>query len=270
MQKITYRPNPGSCTTMVGYLHDALVGQEPHRTDRPAVVVFPGGGYAFCSDREADPVALPFFEKGYQVFIVFYPVLADAAGMRPLIDVSLSLMAIRSHAAEWAVDADRIAVCGFSAGGHLAASLATLWDHPALKEKLDTHGGENRPNAAILCYPVITAGPYAHRGSIENVSGAPEGDERQAFWSLENQVTPATPPVFLWHTFDDELVPVENTLLFLSALRRNQIPFECHIYPHGQHGMSVCTQEVNADDPHVRSWVPLCQEWLGTLFQFPY
>ena len=96
---------------MVGYLHDALVGQEPHRTDRPAVVVFPGGGYAFCSDREADPVALPFFEKGYQVFIVFYPVLADAAGMRPLIDVSLSLMAIRSHAAEWAVDADRIAVC---------------------------------------------------------------------------------------------------------------------------------------------------------------
>ena len=83
-------------------------------------------------------------------------------------------------------------------------------------------------------------------------------------------MTPETPPVFLWHTFDDETVPVENTLLFASALRKNGVPFECHIYPHGAHGMSVCTKEVNAEDPHVRSWVSLCLEWLEIQFGFAY
>lgn len=268
MKQIRYCPN--SCTTVVGYLHDPLISQSPHRIVRPAVVVFPGGAYAFCSDREADPVAFSFFEKGYQVFTVFYPVLEAAADMQPLIAASLSVMEIRAHAEEWMVDPERIAVCGFSAGGHLAASISTLWNHPVLKEKMDTQEGKNRPNAAILCYPVITAGPDAHRESIRNVSGAEQGDPRQAFWSLENQVTPETPPTFLWHTFDDESVPVENTLLFAAALRRSRVPFECHIYPHGPHGMSVCTKEVNAEDPHVHSWVSLCIEWLGTLFDFAY
>lgn len=137
-------------TRVVAYLHDPLEGQAPSRAARPAVVIFPGGAYAFCSDREADPVAIPLFEKGYQVFVAFYPVLEEAANMQPLASAARTLTEIRAHAADWMVDSSKIAVCGFSAGGHLAASIATLWGNPKLQKMCGITGRQARPDAAIF------------------------------------------------------------------------------------------------------------------------
>lgn len=270
MNIVRFNPNPDSDARVVGYLHDPVPSEMPQRTERPCVVIFPGGGYVFLSERESDPPGMAFFAKGYQVFILYYSIKEKAADLRPLIDGSLTLMKIRENSEKWGIMADKIAVLGFSAGGHAAASLGTLWDSPALKEKIDTKGGQNRPDAMILCYPVITVGKLTHKESAETVCGGVPTDEQVKFFSLENQVNEKTPPAFLWHTVEDGCVPVENTMMFAAALQRNHIPFECHLYTKGGHGMSICNVEVNSENKHCATWFPLCTEWLGDLFEFQY
>lgn len=270
MKIVPFSPNPESGAKVVGYLHDVCAAEMPNRTRRPCVVIFPGGGYVFLSARESDPPAAAFFAKGYQVFLLDYSIGEQATDFRPLIDASLTLMKIRENAAEWGILPDRIAVLGFSAGGHAAAGLGTLWDSPALKKRIDTKGGRNRPDAMVLCYPVITMGELTHPGSRDALLGKNPTEEMIRLFSLENQVGPGTPPAFLWHTVEDRSVPVENTLMFAAALRRNRIPFECHLYPKGAHGLSMCNAEVHTENPHCATWFPLCAEWLGELFQFPY
>ena len=269
MKTVAFTPDPDSEARVIGYLHD-VSKEMPNRTNRPCVVICPGGGYAFLSDRETDPPAMAFFAKGYQVFILWYSVGEKAKDLRPLLDVSKTLLEIRSRSAEWHIDPERVAVLGFSAGAHVAACLGTLWDDPALKEKMDTRGGENRPNAMILCYPVLTAGEFAHSGSAKLVCGGEPTEEQIRFFSLEKQVSGKTPPAFLWHTFADQDVPLENTLQFASALRRVGVPFECHIFPNGGHGLSMCNEEVNTPNARCAEWFPLCAGWLGELFQFRY
>lgn len=269
MQQIEIFPLPGSDARMVGYLHRTLVEMEDHRTKRPCVLIFPGGGYEMLSQREADPVAFHFFEKGYQVFILFYSLKEKSKDMQVLMEGSAAIMALRDHSEEWNIMEDQIAVCGFSAGGHAAASVGILWNHPSLLEKMDTHNGKNRPNAMILSYPVITAGKFAHQGSLQWISGAPEGTEQNEFWALDRHVDSTTPPTFVWHTVEDDCVPIENTLLLINALQKNHISYECHLYPHGGHGMSVCTVEVGTPNARARSWVNLCDDWLEELFSFP-
>jgi Esterase/lipase len=265
----------GGGARLVGYLHDLDDCEMPdplllHRFQRPCILICPGGGYAFLSPREAEPPAFAFFSHGYNVFILYYSVQGDACDMRPLIEISESVMAIRKNGAEWGVLPDQIAVCGFSAGAHLAASLGTLWDSARLRERMDTQDGQNRPNAMILCYPVITGGDFAHRGSFDQLTGGKNDPEEIDFYSLEKQVSGSMPPAFLWHTVEDKTVPVENTLLFAAALQKNGIPFECHIYPNGAHGMSLCNKEVNSSNSHCATWFPLCTEWLDELFRFEY
>lgn len=269
MKMINCSPNPNSNAKLVGYLHDD-VPEMPHRQSRPCVIVCPGGGYEFLSERESDPPAFAFLAKGYQVFILYYSLREDARNMQPLVDISLAIMEIRKNSAEWHVIPDQIAVCGFSAGAHVAGSAGTLWDSPALKEKIDTKNGMNKPNAMILCYPVITGGEYAHRGSFACLTGSKVENEDCAAFSLEKHVSPSTPPAFLWHTAEDDCVPAENTLLFIAALQKNHVPFECHIYPNGKHGQSMCNVEVNTRNDHCATWFPLCMEWLGELFGFEY
>ena len=268
MQKIETFPCPGSSARMVGYLHDPLTQMETYRTKRPCVLIFPGGGYEMLSQREADPVAFSFFKKGYQVFILYYSLKENAKNMQVLLEASCAVMELRRRSEEWNILPEQIAVCGFSAGGHAAASVGILWNHPRLLEKLDTQQGLNRPNAMILCYPVITAGEFAHQGSLEWISGSPKGTEENEFWALDRHVDGTTPPAFLWHTVEDDCVPVENTLLLVNALQRNHISYECHLYPHGGHGMSVCTVEVGTPNKRASTWVPLCCDWLEDLFQF--
>lgn len=236
---------------------------------RGAVLICPGGGYEFVSPREAEPVALQFAAAGFHAFVLYYSV-APVRHPQPLRDVSRAMNIIRAHADEWQVDCQQIAVCGFSAGGHLAASLGVYWEQPYCNDLPGLVRGWNQPNALILCYPVISSGLFAHRGSFENLLG--EGADAGALheMSLEHQINLQTPPTFLWHTFDDAAVPVENSLLFAKGLRDQQIPFELHIYPHGRHGLSLATEETDNGsvgyDPHISSWMKLAIEWLHQVF----
>jgi len=237
---------------------------------RGAVLICPGGGYEFTSDREAEPIALAFNAAGFHAFVLYYSV-APNKHPQPLLDVSRAMNIIRENTKEWNTDADKIAVCGFSAGGHLAANLGVHWDKQYLKDCPGITAGLNKPNALILAYPVITSGSFAHKGSFENLIGIDSNNPLYQELSLENQISDKTPQVFLWHTFDDDAVPVENSLLFAKGLRSNHIPFELHIYPHGPHGLSLANEETKAQNmgvyPNIATWMNLCIGWLKELFK---
>lgn len=234
---------------------------------RPAVLICPGGGYAYTSEREAEPIAKKFNAAGYHAFVLYYST-APSKHPQPLLDVSRAMCILRENAEAWKVDSDKITVCGFSAGGHLVASLGVHWN----KSYLEVPGITaelNRPNALILSYPVISSGEFAHRGSFENLLGLETTEAYLYEMSLEHHISEITPPTFLWHTFADTSVPVENSLFFAQGLRKNNIPFELHIYPDGPHGLSLATEETGNEtggiDPHVATWIDLCVQWLKNI-----
>lgn len=263
MKLFQFVPDGNSGCLVEAYLQEQVMESRP----LPAIVICPGGGYGMVSDREASPVAKEYLAAGYHAFVLTYSTGADAAGFRPLSQLADTICHIRKQAAEWHVDPEKIAVCGFSAGGHLAASSGTLFSHPKFLSAWNRQ--ENmRPNAMILCYPVILANEYAHQYSIENVSGAQKNDELYRFFGLDQHVSEATPPTFLWHTASDAGVPAENSLAFAAALSQAKVPYELHIFPKGRHGMSVCTQEVATPDAYNRRWVDWSIQWLNRLFDF--
>lgn len=233
---------------------------EPERR-RPLALIFPGGAYYFRSDREAEPVALRLLGLGVQAVIVRYSV-APVRYPVALHEAAEAVAYARSHAEDWLCDPKKIAVLGFSAGGHAAAHIGLRWqDMP--------QGEACRPDAMILSYPVITGGPHAHRGSFENLLGE-KHDALCEEVSLENRVTENAPPTFLWHTWADEAVPVENSLLLATALRKCGIPCELHIWQRGGHGMSLSNDEVYPPTepnihPECQPWVEMAAHWLKQL-----
>ena len=231
---------------------------------RPAVVVCPGGGYEFVSDREKEQIALKFLGNGYSAFVLTYSV-APAKYPTQLLEVSNATAYIRRNAKEYNIDKNKILVCGFSAGGHLAASLATLWDDEIITQNSDIKYGENRPNGVILAYPVITYGEKMHKGSFDSLIGGLD-ESLKTKMSLEKQVSKNTPPAFIWHTFNDTVVPVENSLLFATALREHNIPFELHIFPNGEHGLSLCNNITKGTNKHCEIWMDLCLKWIEEKF----
>jgi acetyl esterase/lipase len=155
---------------------------------------------------------------------------------------------------------------GFSAGGHLALS-ETLFYREAYAAVPGVNPDSGRPDALILCYPVVSSGGFAHRGSFDALLGENPAPALLKLLSLENQITDGLPPVFLWHTYTDQSVPVENSLFLAGALRRAGIPLEMHIFPEGKHGLSLAIPETEAGDPanvnlHTAQWFPLCLNWL--------
>ena len=251
--------------TLTTYIHD------PHAelkiATRRAIIVCPGGGYQFLSEREAEPVALQYFAAGLNVFILRYSVKEKALNDAPLIESALAVKHIRENADRYFVDPAYIFITGFSAGGHCAAMCGTLWNHPVVREALGIDRGEapegiNRPTATVLCYPVITANPFAHRGSIDTLCGGPSEDTDGAYhFSVELHVDKTTSPAFIWHTFTDKTVPVENALLYASALTEHKVPFELHIYPEGKHGLALCNEITWSQNPD--SIVPHCEDWIN-------
>ena len=248
---------------LTGYLQDMTM-DGGIRNIRPTIIILPGGGYTMRSERERDPVALHFLSMSYNVFILDYSVNEDAGDLNPLLEISDALIRIRENAVRWMCDPTRVAVIGFSAGAHLAASIATLHNHRRVTDVQKITDGNNRADAVILAYPVITTGEFAHLGSIEKVTKNDE--DLLELLSLEKQVTEDASPAFIWHTVTDSAVPVENSFLLAQAYRNANVPFELHLFESGDHGLSMCTEEVGTPHPGVRPWVGLATNWLNLRF----
>ena len=232
---------------------------------RPSVLICPGGGYVMCSQREAESVALQYLKEGYNVFVLWYSV-APQRFPQPLREAAAAVELIHRNAEVWNCDESRVAILGFSAGGHLAALYSNAYDWPEVREVLP----ESKPvQASVLCYPVISADPaVAHMGSFEALLGhkplIPEEVER---FSCDRLVRDTTPPAFLWHTSEDDCVPVQNSLRYAAALAEHHVPFELHIFPYGYHGMSTCTREtldgeITPGMRHAQRWVEESCRWL--------
>ncbi len=269
---------------------------------RPAVLILPGGGYLGTSDREAEPIALFFAAQGYHAFVLRYAVFFQSYPQdpsqppeqntfpsifpQPLLDVAAALRLVRNQADQWLVDPERIAVCGFSAGGHLAASIGTQWNSRFLLEKLGGPAQDFRPDALVLGYPMID---YVLTAEIhDRIPDNPLADflrlcEIAAFGHKEpsvaekdqinpvRHVSPDTPPTFIWHTADDELVPLENSLELAAALKKADIPFEFHVFSQGRHGLALADERTAVSpeqiNPPVQVWTSLVLTWLKTRFQ---
>lgn len=250
------------------YLHEAFPSSMPYRTTRPAVLVCPGGAYNVCSPREADPIAFGYLAAGFHTFVLYYSLKEKADYPRPLTELCKAMKLIRENAEKWGVIKDKIAVCGFSAGGHLAASLGVHWNDDYIKEKTDCLNGENKPNALILGYPVISSSWMENSGSIVRITGNNDKEWAYRELNLHACVSSDTPPTFLFHTFRDKCVPVGDSLKFACALEQNNIPFEMHIYPNGPHGLSLSNPDVCEDggDLDAAGWFKMSIDWLKRLF----
>ncbi len=224
---------------------------------RSAVVVCPGGGYARRADHEGDPIAHWLNSLGISALVLHYRV-APHKHPEPLSDAQRALRLVRHHSTEWGIEPNRIGILGFSAGGHLAATLSTHWDGGDMTSRDPVNSASCRPDFAILCYPVISmSAPYAHSGSRKNLLGdAPTPDDLHHL-SNETQVTSETPPTFIWHTADDAGVPVEHSLDYARALRQSGVPVSLHVFPHGRHGLGLAL-----DNPEAGQWTGLCASWL--------
>jgi acetyl esterase/lipase len=190
-------------------------------------------------------------------------VLKYRLGMRyhqpdQLLDAARALRTVRTRAKEWNIDAGRIGILGFSAGGHLASTLGTHFDagKPDAKEEIDRVS--SRPDLMVLIYPVISMGEFTHAGSKKNLLGEAPTADLIRLYSNELHVTKETPPAFLVHTMTDKSVPVENSLMFVSALRKAGVPFEFHLYEQGPHGFGLAPA-----NPILASWAERCADWLA-------
>jgi len=242
---------------------------EMNRQDqkRPCMVVCPGGGYGMCSQRESEAIALNFLPEGFNAFVITYSV-APHRFPTQLCEVAATMELIHKNAEKWNCDTEKIAIIGFSAGGHLAAHYSTMYDCKEVREIFP----ESKPvNASVLSYPVITADPSCrHTGSFLNLLGHEPDLNEIEYFSCDKKVKENTPPAFIWHTAEDNCVPVENSLLYAGALSKYKIPFELHIYPYGCHGLSTCDKETcnNPDQnvTHANAWLGSVKTWLKLIF----
>ncbi len=263
---------------------------------RPAVLICPGGGYINCSDREAEPVALAFAALGYHAFVLRYstyaegkdvfPDLSEPLAEKPYIqypaairELGQAVLLLHSHAVEWHIDVEKIILCGFSAGAHNTAMYATKWHTELLREHFGRASEEFRPAAVILGYPLCD---YVYmeqklkscdskKADFFHVSngilmGETAGEEKLIELSPALNVDQWTPPMFLWATAEDELVPVQNTIRMAHALADHGIPFEMHIFEEGPHGLALASQASAGSEYQINSnaagWVALAGAWL--------
>ena len=236
----------------------------------PFVIICPGGGYEFLSNREAEQFALQWNARGVHAAVLRYSVAPERFPVA-LLQLANAVALVHEKSEEWCVNPDQIFLEGSSAGGHLAASFGVFWSKPYLREALgigDDFEARLRPAGLILNYPVITAGTYAHEGSFQNLMGdVADDEERRVELSIEEQVNEDMPPVFVWHGGEDQSVPLENSLLLAIACRQVGVPVELHLYMKGEHGLGLANDLTQAPDgygiePSCESWMELAFIWM--------
>ncbi|MGC1276357.1 MAG: alpha/beta hydrolase [Planctomycetaceae bacterium] len=223
-----------------------------------AIVVCPGGGYGgLAIDHEGKQIGQWLSSIGVTAFELHYR-LAPYRHPVPLIDVQRAIRTVRSRAGEYNIDTNRVGILGFSAGGHLASTAATHFLDQPIELEDDVDRQSAAPTFAILAYPVISLEDgTTHGGSKKNLLGPDPDADLVTSLSNQNAVTEQTPPVFLFHTVEDKAVPVENSILFFEACRREKVPVEMHIFEHGRHGVGLAQ-----DDPVLSEWPKLCERWM--------
>ena len=250
------------------YVADKMVG-----FTRKAILVLPGGGYGCCSEREGEPIGMAFMPHGFNAFVLNYSVARTKTFPGQLIEASLAMKHIRDNAEEYGIDPEQVFVTGFSAGGHLACSLGTLWHIKEIYDAIDMPYGYNKPTGMILGYPVISGYPGngSHGGSFKNLWGTDElTDEMIEKTSLELYVDEKTSPAFIMHTSNDACVPVSNSLVFCQALAKAGREFELHIFPDAPHGIALANKitmvgEPKFDNPDIAKWIEMAARWTEKL-----
>ncbi len=234
---------------------------DPAKATGAAMVICPGGGYGGLADHEGKHYALWLNDQGIAGFVLKYR-LGSAGYHHPamLQDAARAVRVVRAKAAEWKVDPKRVGIMGSSAGGHLASTLLTHFDKGDPNAADPMEHESSRPDLGILCYAVITMDANTHQGSKNNLLGKDPSPELVKLLSNELQVTPQTPPCFIWHTWEDAGVKVENSLEFAYALRRAGVPFDLHIYQKGPHGLGLGSREY--DPQKLLDWTRDCASWL--------
>jgi acetyl esterase/lipase len=227
---------------------------DPAKATGASIVICPGGGYGGLAGHEGEGYAVWLNQHGITGFVLKYR-LGSAGYRHPVMlqDAARAVRMVRHNAANWKIDPKRIGIMGSSAGGHLASTLLTHFDagNSAATDPIDQES--SRPDLGILCYAVISMGSNTHFGSRENLLGKTPSDADIELLSNEKQVTPSTPPCFIWHTWEDPVVKVENALDFASAMRKAGVPFDLHIYQKGNHGMGL---------GNGHPWTADCLYWL--------
>jgi acetyl esterase/lipase len=234
---------------------------EASKATGAAIVICPGGGYGGLAPHEGVDYARFLNEQGVAGLVLKYR-LGSRGYRHPamLQDAARAMRTVRARATEWNLDPKRIGIMGSSAGGHLAATLLTHFDAGRSEDLDPIERQSSRPDLGILCYAVITMGEFTHQGSKYNLLGKDPSPDLVRLLSNELQVTRETPPTFLWHTWEDTAVPVENSLQFADALRRAGVPFDLHIYQKGSHGLGLGSAKWDPDHRH--PWTSDCVYWL--------
>ncbi len=243
---------------------DCFAVADPRQGLRDGMLVIPGGAYSFvCMDREGERTALAYAARGVNVFVLNYRCAKGDNYPMHLECAVLAMKWIREHAEEYFTNPERIFASGFSAGGHLCGTLATK--HKLIEEKLGLPENIARPTGIVMCYPVVTAGEFANRGSFSSLLGKPYEEiteEEKTFHSIECNVTRDTPPAFIWHTSEDNAVPVQNSLMLGMAYANAGVGFTLHIYPYGPHGIALATDYSVGADRNPQCVQPLAEAWL--------
>ncbi|MEN2983642.1 MAG: alpha/beta hydrolase [Dictyoglomaceae bacterium] len=258
------------------YIHDQSNQADFQIKKRPAIIILPGGAFVFLSDREAEPVAITFMKEGYNTFVLYYSIGDYCKYPDILEEVSKAIWEVRRHSEKWNINPDAIVLMGFSAGANIAGMSATQWNNPSISKNLGVSSEAIKPNAVVLAY-----GPWDNTNTIQkdpkfyNPYAGKIAKDCTPELDIINYIGSHVPPIFMWHNLYDKYVPAINPIMAATKLIEYNIPFELHIFQGGEHGMSVCnslssydekSKKLVKENPNVALWVPMCVNWLNSLF----